>query len=676
MAALCPGVQYGLSSQESFGENKDLIFVKLTDSALRTIEEFLRNQSNCHTRPTIQFLGNEGHFSFPTQNGSTKFNFSVSRTTDMEGPGGSFECLQQTPRGSLAGLGPIPHKIRVAANDDVYDQTRQRMSVLEENAKNKSTREIEMNRTDIGRKVKVKQMPGRGIPPMRRETPPSAREPIGGAKPSSYPPTLPSINKPPPVVHNGNGLSNGLGSNHVSSSKPQNTKPSISDIARRPIKERMIHLLALRPYKKPELYDRLTREGLREKKVMMVVLNQIAHLKDNCYHLNRAMYNDVHEDWPFYNESERQILKRRKPENLTPPGSSDGGSSGSGHSPTSTHPGSPPPVTSSSKRPGYFDAADGGGVTKRQRISHFRKPSEQAYRSPVENNSQRRPMTDSRDASNMNPRSRESPTPPPATNGYHHHTSPPTVATPAVAKPSFNLSDDDDHHHHHPNPFSAAAPAVFPNQRKRALAPCDSHSNSLSTSPRDVFNGTGGGGGGGGGGGVASGGGSARPKVSSSTQGSGGFSQVVRVSPDSQSDRLPMSMSGDTGGSGKSWKKDDKATGPPHYLNEYTSIKDEQQRKRYKSDFNANYREYRELHVVVERVSQRFVYLQERLKSEDNSSPRYKDIEKQIVREYELSKKDCEHQMAKKRFQYLHDKLSHIKRLVNEYDQMMADSRY
>lgn len=44
MAALCPGVQYGLSSQESFGENKDLIFVKLTDSALRTIEEFLRNQ--------------------------------------------------------------------------------------------------------------------------------------------------------------------------------------------------------------------------------------------------------------------------------------------------------------------------------------------------------------------------------------------------------------------------------------------------------------------------------------------------------------------------------------------------------------------------------------------------------------------------------------------------------
>lgn len=44
MAALCPGVQYGLSSQENFGENKDLIFVKLTDSALRAIEEYRRNE--------------------------------------------------------------------------------------------------------------------------------------------------------------------------------------------------------------------------------------------------------------------------------------------------------------------------------------------------------------------------------------------------------------------------------------------------------------------------------------------------------------------------------------------------------------------------------------------------------------------------------------------------------
>lgn len=106
---------------------------------------------------------------------------------------------------------------------------------------------------------------------------------------------------------------------------------------------------------------------------------------------------------------------RWKPPTLTSPGGSDGGSSGSGHSPTSIHPGSPPPPPiSSSKRPGYYDGAD-GLPTKRPRISHYRKPSEPSYRPPIENNSQRRPVTDSRDAGNMNPRSRESPT-----NGYHN----------------------------------------------------------------------------------------------------------------------------------------------------------------------------------------------------------------------------------------------------------------
>lgn len=51
MAVLCPGVQYGLSSQQNFGENKDLIFVKLTDSALRAIEEYVKNQVSFFLKP-------------------------------------------------------------------------------------------------------------------------------------------------------------------------------------------------------------------------------------------------------------------------------------------------------------------------------------------------------------------------------------------------------------------------------------------------------------------------------------------------------------------------------------------------------------------------------------------------------------------------------------------------
>lgn len=58
MAVLCPGVQYGLSSQQNFGENKDLIFVKLTDSALRAIEDYIKNQVRFSFKLLIISLSN------------------------------------------------------------------------------------------------------------------------------------------------------------------------------------------------------------------------------------------------------------------------------------------------------------------------------------------------------------------------------------------------------------------------------------------------------------------------------------------------------------------------------------------------------------------------------------------------------------------------------------------
>lgn len=73
------------------------------------------------------------------------------------------------------------------------------------------------------------------------------------------------------------------------------------------------------------------------------------------------------------------FISRHKPQNLTPPGSSDTGSSASGQSPTSTHPGSPPSVIQGSlKRPGYFETVD-GIQSKRNRISHYRKTND-SYR--------------------------------------------------------------------------------------------------------------------------------------------------------------------------------------------------------------------------------------------------------------------------------------------------------
>lgn len=48
---------YNLSSQNSLNCNKELIFVKLTDSALRAIEEYQKNQVSIVSKPfKIDFL--------------------------------------------------------------------------------------------------------------------------------------------------------------------------------------------------------------------------------------------------------------------------------------------------------------------------------------------------------------------------------------------------------------------------------------------------------------------------------------------------------------------------------------------------------------------------------------------------------------------------------------------
>lgn len=91
---------------------------------------------------------------------------------------------------------------------------------------------------------------------------------------------------------------------------------------------------------------------------------------------------------PFNFFLTKLIVSRRKPQNLTPPLSSDGGSSTSGQSPTSTHNGSPPPAV---KRPPtnsdkYSDPAN----HKKQRISHFRNHDTTICTSPPAKNENHR----------------------------------------------------------------------------------------------------------------------------------------------------------------------------------------------------------------------------------------------------------------------------------------------
>nr|XP_033323769.1 RNA polymerase II elongation factor Ell isoform X1 [Megalopta genalis] len=750
MAALVAGVQYGLSSHSNFHENKSLIFVKLTDSAQRAIDDFLKNRNKTSQNPTIQFLGNEGQLSFPStqsSHGTAGFTFSLSGNQDIEGPQGSFECVQQTGPKSLESLGALPCKMRIQANDDVYETTRHRMAVAEENNKNKCTRVIKANGPDIGRKVKVKAT-GKTIPSLsnsrHRE---STSIPSFGSQPrlssSSYKPA--ASNNPPPVRN------------------PPEKK--CSDVMRRPLRERLIHLLALRPYKKPELYDRINREGIkeRERSIMTTILKQVAFMRDNTYHLQRFVWNDVQEDWLYYTEQEKAMLKRRKPQNLTPPGSSDGGSSGSGQSPNSTHPGSPPAITApppplGAKRPGYYQGND-GLPTKKQRVSRCKKPepstgsataveNRRTASSGGSNNSnsvsgvpgggagggssasgsgggsgvdiwdQRQRLHDRRGdyrperTANSDvlrggsyPASKPflTPTSDSEENNRTSHRDNVVVASAGSTSHGFNAGSNSatSHNSHssvaHSNSLSGSSRHYHAAGKTAvAAAAAGAVGNGVATVdyvPRSS---------------AVNDGGSAASSYSGSSNGTDRRDRSDRGEWNDRRERNERHDRGRGGDKDRDSKKRNTGNATnssyndlasldyaanedttvttstcnldlpespkpleyPDYLTSYTTISSEEQRRRYKDEFTADYEEYRKLHTQVAKVSERFTQLEERLKQEQRNGNmyEYQEIKQQILSDYNETKRDPIHREMKRRFHYLHEKLSHIKRLVLEYD--------
>ncbi|KFW80822.1 RNA polymerase II elongation factor ELL2, partial [Manacus vitellinus] len=97
---------------------------------------------------------------------------------------------------------------------------------------------------------------------------------------------------------------------------PENVHCSrCNTVYRRPFRERVIHLLALRNYKKPELLNHLQRDGIMQKDrgTLGKILQQVANLnaKDNSFSLKEHLFKDIQKDWPGYTEVDREVLEIR-----------------------------------------------------------------------------------------------------------------------------------------------------------------------------------------------------------------------------------------------------------------------------------------------------------------------------------------------------------------------------
>ncbi|XP_064130309.1 RNA polymerase II elongation factor ELL2 isoform X2 [Loxodonta africana] len=223
--------RYGLSCGRLGQDNITVLHVKLTETAIRALETYQSQKNLIPFRPSIQFQGLQGLVKIPKidpPNEVHNFNFYLSNV-GKDNPQGSFDCIQQTCSSSGASqlncLGFIQDKITVCATNDSYQMTRERMTQAEEESRNRSTKVIKPGGPYVGKRVQIRRAPqavADAVPERKRSTPMNP--------------------------------ANTIRKTHSSNS-----------VSQRPYRDRVIHLLALKAYKKPELLARLQKDGVNQK---------------------------------------------------------------------------------------------------------------------------------------------------------------------------------------------------------------------------------------------------------------------------------------------------------------------------------------------------------------------------------------------------------------------------
>jgi len=626
MAVLVEGQKLPIASKPDAG--KSVVFVKLTDSALRSLEEYFKHRAVLDKNggsggPSIHFTPTGGAISLPSASGErgSVFPFGLSANEDG-GPNkqSSLACLRNT-NSQLETVGTMGETLRVKAGEDAMKRVQQGFD--------KVAKEKQMNGTVMldnkGKKDKSKVVrrptpaaphrpsintsssnsftselgPGRGSHvPQRSLSPATSSRPhpalMARSRPSTSPSTQAASWRSPSSAQTAPDLSQhaktkaGLGGHK---SKPGSV--ANPEIMKRSLRERLVHLLAVRAQKKMELHNRIYKDGMREKdkksNLLSCLLREVAECKNNVYELKRAMWNDVNEDWPFYSVEDRAALKRRKPQNLTPPGS-DTGSTSSGHSPSSTNPASPPQIQCGFKRDRFGDRDEmltAPPTSKKIRISTYKRPGEnRATKSP----------------------------------GL---LSTVTHSSPRACLPHLALDTTD----------SRLDLAAFSGE------PC--HDDSA-------------------------------PDWAQFQDGEAAATESVSQSP-LRSSKSPLrreegegslEQPGEVGGLVALAQNSNK-----DFLHEFSTIMSPEQRTRYKAVYSESYTKYLQLHKVLESITQKAAALEDQLKRTTRGSPQFKEVKLKIKEEFLRTKTDPGCQEAYSRFQYLHEKLGHVKKLVHNYDQ-------
>uniref|UniRef100_G1PDZ7 RNA polymerase II elongation factor ELL-like n=1 Tax=Myotis lucifugus TaxID=59463 RepID=G1PDZ7_MYOLU len=601
MAALKENQSYRLSCGRVSDSSKVSMFhVKLTDSALRAFETYCDSQDSVSLRPSIRFQGSQGHISIPHPDCPSEaqiFSFYLSNI-GCDSSQGSFNCTQQyfSSHGDihLDCLGSIQDKITVCATDDSYQKARQSMAQAKEETRSQGAIVIKPGGHSLGKKVQFRKPA-----PQVTDTVPSRK---WG--------TLINLAN----VLKKSGVSRGVG------------------VSQRPFRDRVLHLLALRPYRKAELLLRLQKDGLAQadKDMLDSLLQQVANMntKDGTWTLKDCMYKDVQKDWPGYSEVDQQLLKRMLIRKLCQPQSA-GGLPGdpAAASPPREHGSSVLPPQKRPQPPGFIDPL----AKKKPRISHFTQRAQ-----PAANGKLNVPHGQEALLPTLGPLA-----------GTDAHL-PPRLDPPRAHDPLADVSNDLGHSGGDCDDREMATPAPTSCLSLPLLKDCAQPSR-----PH---------------------GGSSCGKYKKK---SNKHKDKNRAAGDRHRARPPELVSGSLGtlpvdlglnGTCNSSSVPTSTSETPDYLLKYATISSSEQRQSYENDFNAEFGEYQDLHTRIEQVIRRFTQLDAQLRQLSQGSEEYKTTCGQILQEYRKIKK-TNYSQEKHRCEYLHSKLAHIKRLVAEYDQ-------
>ncbi|XP_076140815.1 RNA polymerase II elongation factor ELL2 [Alosa pseudoharengus] len=697
MAALSEDGRYGLNCSRRNASKITVLHVKLTETAIRALENYQNCKNVPSSQPTIHFQGLQGRIKIPRMDApdSANFDFYLSNV-GKDNPQGSFECIHQYMSSSgtphLASLGTIQDKITVCATSESYQVTRERMTQVEEDSRKKSTKVIKPGGQFRGKTVQM------------RKPAPSAPDPVPERKRST--PINPASTIRKCLTNN--------------------------PVAQRPYRDRVIHLLALRSYKKLEVLARLQRDGVSQKDRSSLgsTLQQVANLnpKDNSYSLKDFIYREVQRDWPGYNEDERTQLERlltRKgilPESLpstSPPKESvptspqqkrqlEGDfidplmprkpriSHLSSRAPSTTAPPPPPPTSLS-----YSTSSSSSSSDRRSSAAPPPPPPSAACPGPAasssSSSSSRPPPTGSTSNSPSTPEGRGSQDLPldqssTCAEAADRYDRPPLLPLPASATAAAASSSSRAHSPspppssvrpaHAPPPPPPSAAHALPNAR---ASPDSGVSSSSSKKPKKKSK-------------------KHKEKERERERERGREEKrerrieerreeekatvVVTTEEDERprkkhrteekhtpAHRSPSSEHED--GKDRTVHSTEVSSAPltPDYITKYPAVVSTDQRQRYKDDFNSEYDEYRVLHARVDGINRRFTQLDAQCRRLTPGSKEYQEVHEEVLQEYKKMKQhNPNYYEEKQRCEYLHNKLAHIKRLIAEFDQRRAQS--